>query len=328
MTRFLLAGFLTLFPAIVFAEEVYFLNNLKTCEVKVLNNGQLDVVSSKPFHNTLLYTRRLPKNPAMVAFKHDDRIYVTKESCVAPRDSKQDKNRLNGYEFKKEARQYTEQEKFNTYKYYAEIETGMVKMMDDAPVGTDYNAIFPESASGSPVSWGQAGNSTYKAGMLLSLGFGYKLRQERFLAFKVRLLSGKKSDTLSLTDINSGISQDGSWTYEDSFKNFYGGYKFLFDYGVWKPMLAAYLGVSMMSTSMGDGISTYELKSSLSPAALIEAGMEYHLNSHWALAGILGFEYLGKKTISFTDESYGSEFKSGMSYTNNYLTFGVKYYFK
>ena len=327
MTRILIAGLMIFLSANVFAEDVYYLNNLKSCELKVLNNGKLEVVDSSQFSDTVLQIRRLPKNPAMVAFKQFDRIYVTKESCVVSVDARRVKNRLNGHEFKKEARQYTEQEKFNSYKYYLELETGIVKMMDDAPVGEDYNSIFPTSSSGNPVSWGSAKESTYKAGMLLSLGFGYKLKQERFLAFKVRLLSGQKSDTLSLTDVNTGISQNGSWTYEDSFKNFYAGYKFLFDYGTWKPMVAAYLGVSMMTSTMTDEISTYELKSSLSPAALLEAGLEYHLNSHWAIAGILGFEYMGKKSMTFSDSS-GSDFKTGMGYNNNYLSFGVKYYFK
>lgn len=264
----------------------------------------------------------------MVAFKKDERIYVTKESCVVNADSRKIKNRLNGYEFKKEARQYTEQEKFNANKYYLEAEIGSMKVLDQGAYISDYNAVFPTSGSGNPVVWGSASESSYKAQTPISLGFGFKTATERFVAFKFRMLGGTKTDTLSLTDVNTGISQTGSWTYEDSIKNFYAGYKFLFDYGIWKPMVAVYLGASLMTTTMTDDNSTYELQAAIAPAALLEAGMEYHINAHWAMAGIAGLEYMGAKSLKFSDSASGSDFKTGMSYNNYYLAMGVKYYFK
>lgn len=309
------------------AESVYYLHELSRCEVSLYEKGELKVVDGRQFSKMVLDARSLVKNPDKKVFKVNGKIYVTHESCVMSTDKNKISNELTGKEYYKKPREMSEKEKFNTYKYFAEIEFGSMGIADENAVA-DYNEVFPSTSTTNPTSWGTAENSTYSAGKLLSLGFGFRNNSTRFLAFKLRLLNGKKSDAVDLTDLNTSISQRGTWAYEDSFKNFYAGYKFIFlDYSAWKPILGAYLGLSHMSSTLTDGDSSYEL-SSLGIAALVEAGVEYHLNSHWGLGASLGYEYLGKRSMKFSDENSGTNFKTNMSYSNQYFTFGLKYYFK
>lgn len=310
------------------AESVYYLHELSRCEVRLFENQEFKAVNASRFIKVVLDARKLPKNPDYVAFKFNKQIFVTHESCVMNVDKAKINNDLKGNEFRKKPREMSEGEKFNTNKYFAEIDFGSMKVSDESSVASDYNEVFPSTSTTNPTAWGEAENSSYSSSTLLSLGFGLRSNQTRFLAFKLRLLSGKKSDALDLTDLNTSISQRGTWNYEDSFKNFYVGYKYIFlDYSAWKPVVGAYIGASHMSSTLSDGVSSYEL-SSLGLAALVEIGIEYHLNSHWGVGSNLGYEYLGKRSMKFQDESTGTNFKSNMSYSNQYFTFGLKYYFR
>lgn len=312
------------------ADNVYYLYELGRCEVSLYENKELKIVDGKQFERSILNVQKLARNPDHVVFKINNKIYVTHETCVMSTDKKKISNELQGNEFKKQPREMSEKEKFNTYKYFAEFDFGHMKVADEGAVASDYNAVLPSTSVSHPTSWGKADDSSYSSGTLLSLGFGIRSAHTkiRFLAFKLRFLSGKKSDALDLTDLNTSISQRGTWTYEDSFKNFYVGYKLIFrDYSAWKPVLAAYIGAGHMSTTLSDGLTSYELNS-LGVAALLEAGLEYHLNSHWGVATILGYEYLGSRNMKFSDDNSGVNFKTNMSYSNQYFTFGLKYYFK
>ena len=327
MTRILgLFSLMLIMTAKVFADEVYFLDKMPDCSIQMYQNSRLKSVDSTKFINIILNVKQLPKNPQFVAFKYDNSIFVTKEVCVVSTNKNTIDNHLVGNEYQRKNPVVSEKDKFNSYKYFFEIESGFINVLDSGPVGSDYNEIMPNSST-NPTVWGQAGDSDYTAGALVSLGFGFRSNKQRFLAFKLRLINGTKADPISLIDVNTNLEEQGQWTYEDSFQNFYGGYKFIFrDYSAWKPILAAYVGLSRMNSKMSDGSETYEL-SSLGLAALFEAGIEYHLNSHVGLGANLGFEYLGKRSMKFADESMGSEFKTNMSYNNQYLSFGVKYYF-
>lgn len=290
------------------------------------DNGSLKPASSEQFIDVVINVKALPRNPSLVAFKFNEQIYVTKDNCVASAHLEKVKNELTGKEIKRRPNFITEQDKFNSYKYFIELDTGVVSVADKSSVVADYNQAKPSSTA-NPTSWGVAADSEYKAGLLFSAGFGFRTNKNTFLAFKFRMINGQKTDALSLTDVNTGISQAGSWTYEDSFKNFYAGYKFIFlDYSAWKPVVAGYLGVSQMTSTMSDGEESYKL-SSIGPAGLIEIGVEYHVNSHLGLGANLGFEYLGNRNQKFAEESDGVNFKTNMSYNNQYLSLGVKYYF-
>lgn len=309
------------------AENVYYLHEISRCEISLFENREFKAVADNRFINVVLDVRKLSKNPEYVVFKYDKQIFVTHESCVVNVDKNKINNDLQGNEFKKKPREFSEREKFNLNKYFVEIDFGSMKLNDESAVA-DYNEVFPSNSNTNPTEWGQAEDSSYSSGKLLSLGFGIRSNQTNFLALKLRMFSGKKSDVLDLTDINTDISQRGTWSYEDSFKNLYLGYKFIFlDYSAWKPFVGAYVGASQMTSNLSDGVSSYEL-SSISIAALIEAGFEYHLNYHWGIGASLGYEHMGKRSLNFKDETSGTNFKSNMSYSNQYLTFGLKYYFK
>jgi len=308
------------------AGSSFYLYELSRCTVALYENKEFKVVDSAPFVKIPLEVRKLSRNPEYVIFKHNKQIFLTHESCVMSADTKNN-NALTGNESAKQFREKTEKEKFDASKYFIELDVGVMAVSDKSAV-VDYNDVFPSSSATSPTAWGKGEESAYSPGPLLSLGFGVKSKQNRFLAFKLRMLSGKKSDAVDLIDLNTSISQKGAWAYEDTFKNFYVGYKFLFmDYFPWRPVLGVYLGASYMSSTLSDGDSSFQL-SSLGPAVLAEAGGEYQLDSHWALGGSLGFEYLGKRSMTFEDESSGTNFKSNMSYTNQYFTVGLKYYFR
>jgi len=316
-----------LYSANILADDVYYLNNLSYCQIQMYQDKALVPVSDKRFINVLLKVKKLPRNPSMVAFKSGDRIYVTQEICVMSAGNKKIDNGLTGNEYRKRPQDYSTQDKFNGYKYFAEIDLGTFNVNTKSPVASDYNEVFPSSET-NPTFWSEPAKSSYKAGSLISLGGGIRSSKSAFLAFKLRLLSGKKTDSLSLMDVNTSAVQTGEWEYQDSFKNIYAGYKFMYmGYERWKPVAAGYLGLSYMTSTLSDGASSYEL-SSLGVAAMIELGMEYQLNSHWTIGALLGYEHLGQRSLSFSDKDSGVDFKTNMNYTNKFLTIGAKYYFK
>lgn len=327
MTRNYFYLFFALFAANARAESVYYLHELTRCEVRMVENKEFKVIDGNSFVKVVLEAKKLPKNPDYVVFKYNNQVFVTSESCVMSVDKNKINNDLRGNEFKKKPRELTQREKFNANKYFVEVDFGSTKLTDSSGVG-DYNEIFPSTSTTNPTEWGKAEESDYSSGKLLSLGFGIRSNQNRFLALKLRMLSGKKSDAVDLIDINTSISERGTWTYEDSFNNLYLGYKFIFlDYSAWKPVIGTYVGVSQMTSTLSDGEASYEL-SSLGIAALVEAGIEYHLNYHWGFGAVLGYEYLGKRSMTFKDETVGTNFKTTMSYSNQYFTLGLKYYFR
>lgn len=327
MIRNYLFLFFALISANARAESAYYLHELAQCEVRLVENKEFKAIDGKQFIKVVLEVKKLPRNPEFVVFKYNNQVFVTSESCVMSVDKNKINNDLRGNEFKKKSRQLTPREEFNANKYFAEIDFGSANLADTSGVA-DYNEVFPSTSTTNPTEWGKAEESHYSSGKLLSLGFGIRSNQNRFLTLKLRMLSGKKSDTVDLIDVNTSISERGTWTYEDSFNNLYLGYKFIFlDYSAWKPVIGTYIGASHMTSTLSDGEASYEL-SSLGIAALVEAGIEYHFNYHWGLGAVLGYEYLGKKSMTFKDETSGKNFKTDMSYSNQYFTFGLKYYFR
>lgn len=328
MIRFLLIALGATLSINALAEDSYYLHELSRCEVSVFENKQLKVVDGKMFAKRVLEVRKLTKNPDHVVFKVNNQMYVTRESCVMSTDQSKITNNLQGNEYVKRPSELSAKEKFNLNKYFAEIDFGSVSVLDDGPVISDYNEVFPSSSSTNPTSWGKAEDSSYNPGKLISVGFGVRTSPTSFLAFKFRSFDGRKSDALDLVDVNTSLSQRGTWVYADEFKNFYIGYKFIFlDYSAWKPTFAAYIGGSYISSTMSDGNESHEM-TSLGLSAMVEIGIEYHLNAHWGVGTNLGYEYLGKRSMKFSDESTGNDFKSNLDYSNQYLSVGLKYYFK
>lgn len=254
----------------------------------------------------------------MVAFKENNLIYISPAFCMIEKKQKE--------EIIPQVKKISDLDEFLSKEYFIEFEGGIFNVSDQNQVSRDYNETFP-STSANPTSWSKADKSKYKPGMLLSAGVGFRQTPTRFFMLKMKSLTGKKTDTLTLTDINSGLTETGDWIYSDSFLNLYAGYRFqFFPDSRWKPFLGGYLGLSKSTTKLTDNSVTYQLNS-LGVALMAELGLEYLLGSTFSLSSSIGLEYLGSRNLKFEDSPDTQGIKTKMSYNNTYLAMGIKYYF-
>lgn len=332
--RFIL--FFTLTQVTALAGDSYFLDQKKDCNIKLFSGGKFSDIDSAAFIKRTLDIKTLKKNPGMVVFKIDGNVYVTSADCVesvnldgdysavppvalaAPQSAQQDTVRVQPRPAKRKA--------IPAKTTFFEFDVGTFSISDQNQVSRDYNETFPSETT-NPTTWSKAEKSKYKASLLLAAGFGFRQTERRSLVFKVRSLTGKKTDTLTLTDINSGLNQTGDWVYDDAFLNLYGGYRFhFFNSSQWRSTLSGYLGLSKTTTTLTDNSVTYNL-SSLGLAVLLEGGVERMLGESFSLAGSIGFEFLGPRNLKFEEDVGTGKIKTKMSYNNTYLSLGIKYYF-
>jgi hypothetical protein len=309
------------------AQDSFFQKSDPQCFIQSFNEGKLNTVDAKTFYDHALKVKQLPRNPNMVAFKWEDVIYVTPKNCVTG-NSAQVVSEKKGMTVVK-ARKIVTTDPLKLWlqkENFIMIDFGKPMVADNNPVASDYNEVFPEVTT-NPTTWGEAENSNYSTGISFSGTFGIRQTPSRFLAFKIRSFSGKKIDTLTLTDVNSGISQEGSWIYEDSFINLYGGFHFEFlPESYWKPTLSGFIGVSRATSTLTDNDVTYKLNS-FGFALLAEVGIERILSESWAIGTTLGVEYLGPRSLKFEDTDEAQGFTSKMTYNNINVAMGVKYAF-
>lgn len=284
----------------------YFLSeNIKGCTVQAYKNGKLTVVPLENFYNVPLKATQLKMNPEFLGFTVEEQIYIAPKRCLKARVRTADKQTI-----------------VIADKYYLELEAGLNKISDRGQVPVDYNNLFPPTST---TAWGIAANSPYKTKSFFQVGFGIAATPESYFAFKFRMFKGSKTDSVTLTDVNTGLFQTGSWNYSDLFLNAYFGYKIVFiPHTAWKIMIGGYVGASHYSSNLSDGINTFELKSFLLPVFLLEAGTEYRLEEHMAAGINLGYEYLGRRSLTAPTVN---NVKTKMSYTNTSETFFIKYYF-
>ena len=306
------------------ADDVYFQKDKKDCFIQSYKNGILNEVNEELFYDRVLNVKALPRNPHMVAFKKDETIYVTSKNCVADQEMREEVQSIvaetKPEQINNELSSYAEKTMF------VELQGGLFSNGDDSQVSRDYNETFPSTTT-NPTVWSKAGRGNYSEGPLVSLTVGFKQSPVRYFAFKLRSFSGTKTEDVTLTDVNSGLSETGSWEYKDSFLNLLAGYRFQFlPDSYWKPSIGAYLGLSRSSTSMTDNSVTYNLHA-LGAAFLAEAGLDYVLSESWAVGGFLGLEFLGARSLKFDGAESGTGIKTKMSYNHTYLTMGVKYAF-
>jgi hypothetical protein len=325
MAKILCSVIFFCFSFSLFAKDFYFLDNDKTCAVKTVKEGKLQNVDVSVIPHLPLYPKILPRHPGIVAFKVDDTVYLAPDHCFISTDKDDLKKEVERKPYVKKPPP-SEVEKFRTQKYFFEVDLGTFSIGDKKAVSGDYNSVFPSQTT-NPTTWGAAGPSNYKASSLLNFSFGIKKDSEKYLMFKLRVLNGQKKDTLELTDVNSGLSEEGTWTYSDTFYNFYVGYRWLYLIeSKWKPSAGIYLGLSMMKTSLTDSDVTVE-GSSIGPAVLGELGLEYLFNARYGVGAHFGYEYLGKRSIKFKNTDEAQNFKTDLSYNNTYFSLGLKVYF-
>jgi hypothetical protein len=289
------------------AQEFYLSQIASECPVQSFKDGKLESVNPSDFYNLPLTATKLKNNPKYSAFKVDRQVYVTPKKCLFRHIKTVPKPPL-----KKD-------------KYYVEFGTGLVWVFDQSQVPSDYNSLFPSKNISTPVKWSESDKTPYSSKSLFHLGFGMAATPSSYFAFKLRFFKGAKTDSVILTDINTGTTSIGNWKYNDLFINGYVGYKMFFDLKPsYKMLIAGYAGFSKYSSNLSDGTNKFELNSFLVPVFLLESGVEYRIETQVGLGATLGYEYLGKKSLKVT----GAEnVKSKMSYSNTNATLAVKYYY-
>ncbi len=323
------------------AGDSFFLEKKKGCVIKRYNNEKISPVDSSAFVNRTLDVKVLKKNPTMVAFKIDDNLYVTSATCVDSVNldydlSKESENDFTSKRSVKSSKVFpnivlqkttpVKHSDADSHDMYFEFDLGRFVIGDESQVFRNYNETFPSTTS-NPTSWSTARKSKYSEGPVLSVAVGFVQTDVRSFVLKVRSMSGKKTDTLTLTDINSGTTQTGDFIYEDSFLNLYAGYRFSFlPDSYWRPSLSGYLGLSRATTKLPDNSVTYNF-SSLGIAFLTEVGLERMFRQSFSISSSIGLEFLGARNLKFEDTENTQEIKTKMSYNNSYLSLGIKYYF-
>lgn len=301
------------------AFEAFFQSGHPQCFIKHFKEGKFEDVSESHFSHRPIEVKVLPKNPSMVAFKENNLIYISPAFCMLEKK----KVELPRPEINKKTSVLDD---FLHKEYFIELEGGSFTISDQNQVSRDYNETFP-STSTNPTTWSKADKSKYKAGLLISAGVGFRQTQTRSFIIKLKSMTGKKTDTLTLTDINSGLSETGDWIYSDAFLNLYAGYRFqFFPDSRWKPSIGGFVGVSKSTTKLTDNSVTYQLNA-LGVAVMAELGLEYLLGSAFSLSSSIGLEYLGPRNLKFEDSPDTQGIKTKMSYNNTYLALGIKYYF-
>ena len=290
------------------AQEYYFTDSQIGCTIQVYQDQQLETVEPGPFLDIPLKAKTLIKNPNYLAFSLNDKVYIAPKNCLQKRVKTIPKAPM------------------QVDNFYLTFEGGTALFSDKSQVPEDYNTLFPSTDPATPISWGKAPSATYKVNYLVQLGFGYGATPNSYYALKVRLLKGAKSDTVSLTDINTNKSTIGTWTYNDLLVNVYLGYQYLFLTKIKKLKVIAsgYVGFSRYTSNLTEGTNNFSLSSTTYPVFLIETGPEYRIETQVSLGANLGYEYLGNKSIKADG---ASNFKSKLSYSNYYSTLLIKYYF-
>lgn len=303
----LLVLFTSFLTSNVFAQDYYFTDTQIGCNIQVYRDKELEIVNPAPFIDIPLKTKILKYNPNFLGFSIDDQIYIAPKNCLKPR-------------VKTVAKILPPAEKS-----YAEFEAGYAIVPDKSQVPDDYNNLFPSNDAANPVTWSKASNTKYKANNLFHIGFGTRLKDDRYLAFKARIFKGTKIDTVTLTDINTHTATTDNWLYNDQLINLYMGYKALFIIKhQWKFQLSGFLGISNYTSNLSNGTNNFELKSQIIPVYLLESGLEYRIESQVSIGTNLGYEYLGKRKI---EAPTAKNFSSELKYSNFYGSLSVKYYF-
>ena len=292
------------------AEIGYFNSDLESgCKLQKYQNGELKEVVESEVDNKALTTKKFTKNPNFISFTSNGNVYVTSSDCILSEE-----NYL-----------YEQDDSFKKA-YALEFNAGFFTVLDDSPVYTNYNEILPSVLS----TWSASKESTYQANSLYSLAAGTNIGRYEYLYLKLRVLNGKKIESLTLKENGTGNLQVGNLVYSDNFYNFYFGYqKFMhprFLPAKVSGFVAGYLGLSYLTSSISGTDVVHDL-SALSLALIYETGLEYKLTQHLSLLASLGAEYIAPKSMEFTSSGDHKNFKSNLNYTNVYQSIGMRVYF-
>jgi hypothetical protein len=313
------------------AEDYFYLRNVQNCFIKTYSKGKFTAVNKNEVVNIPLELKQLKRTPQYISFQQKGRTYIASTNCLylANQDHPEiiDTSTDNAVIAKEVEADHGEIRENNFQKYFIEMGGGIANIADQGQVPLDYN-IFVKPDPANPLIWSDAAKSAYKTKMLFNIGFGIKKFKAGFLAFKVRVFKGTKTDTLSVSSLNNNTTVAGDWVYSDAITNFYVGHKHLFlNDSAFIPTLAGYVGLSSGSTILSDGVNLYTF-SSLGMALYLEAGLEYLVNSSFGIGVNLGYENIGTRNLKPTDNSGTlSSTQTKLNYSNFSGTIGIKSYF-
>ena len=341
--------FILLWTNFLLAEDFLYFKNAKGCSIKAYRNGKLLEVQKAKFFNIPIESKQLINHPKVLIFKVNEDVYLASTACAfldndeglpkkvvydtSPIENFNDlldektRRQLEDYDYATTHKLSEDAYKLKVANYFVEVNTGFVMLNGKSQVPGDYNVLFPSDPT-APTSWGEAGDASYSPRLLFNFDFGMKKSDIRYLVLKLRMFKGSKTDTLTLTTVNTSTTVEGNWNFSDIFLNYYAGYKFIFSTNSsFKPCIGAYLGLSSGSTIISDGKTGYKF-SSLGIAGLIEGGVEYELALDLRATLNFAHEFLGTRTMNLREGPVNAAtFKTKLDYSSNNITLGIKKYF-
>jgi hypothetical protein len=315
------------------ANDYFYLRDVKQCLIKKYNNGSLEIIPKENLVNIPITVKQLDKSPNYVTFQIKRQVYIASTDCLylatenhpEVQDRLRDDSAIIGENVDRQAKIDIHENEFE--KYFLEVGGGVTNIRDQNQVAADYNVLIKPIA-GNPIIWSDATPSAYKTKLLYGLGFGIEKFDNGFLAFKIRGFSGSKTDSVSVLNVNSGITLLGDWYYSETIVNYYAGYKRIFQTnGTWIPTIAAYIGLSTGKTVLSNGSNNYSF-SSMGITGLVDIGLEYMVTKTYGIGINFGYEYIGTRTLSPVDKTGTvTTSRTRLNYNNTSGTLGLKSYF-
>lgn len=348
-------------PAAAYSQlnDTYYFSPSANCTIKEYKSGGLTQVDAKNFQGVPLKAKKLNRNPQFMAYKVAGKIYISPATCLKTtsldsleeletdsfdergrRDQTDYGNRLNAADNGQRKSSNTSASSSFKNNYYLELDMGILSSGAKNPTYPDYsdlNQVIVDGADTTTINFGEAESSSYKTGAAISVGLGKRISPIQFLSFKFRKYSGNSTDSVPVTMTYSDGSPTDEGTanlkFEDSVMDFMLGTKFvLMPDSNYKPILAAYLGLSTTSSKIIDldGNQDETKTSSSAMVFALEGGLETMFSENFGVGATLGYQYVSKRKYKFDQESDTQALKpftSNKSYSNLSLSLGIKTYF-
>lgn len=329
---------------VVFAREYFYLRNKSNCDVRTSQDSKYVQVPIDDLVHVPIDVKQLEKWPNYVTFKINEKRYIASSTCLylANDESPEIDDTIKVIEMAPQeiviaAPELPEvpEEVFAENNYFFDLGTGLVSISDQNQIPEDYNKFFSSDPL-NPALWGEADKSAYKTESLLNIGFGIGRTNQRYFAFKFRKFTGVKTDTVSVTDINTNTTTTAEISYRDSMTSYYSGYKYIFETGTqWQPTLAGYLGLTTVKTELSHGTSLSSSSSTSSSsftskgfAAILEGGLEFLTKFNYGAGVSLNYEYMAPRVIVPQDSKVSNAgSKTKLNYSNITLAAGLRIYY-
>lgn len=326
------------------AEDYFVLDKDKNCWVKHYQDKKFTDADPKKFYGIRLFAKPHKKDTRYSVFKYSEKIYVVKSSCLNPISIQSgDFEDLIDSEVREDDKyvnratrstSFAEGLRFDENQWYIELDVGKVSIGDKNQIYPNYDEL--DGTYGSDTfDFKKPLKESYETKSAISLGGGYQLSDGTFLAFRVKHFKGSKKEIVPVTITNLGIDGESEFKYEDSFTSFLVGGKFIFwpEYKL-KPVLSVFGGINQISSTLTlPTESDTKLKTeSIGLSAMAEAGFEFLFTNNFGISLTGGYEYLGQRTFKLKGEDDSEDtvkgYKTKMSYSNTFVNFGIRIYFR